>query len=108
MRKIFIYLTIVFLMSCKKGIHHKKADIENRIIDFYTKADAKNYQPIYFGDFDTLENVKGINGESIRITGVIKHGFTASSKLNGIRDYTEEFKVILFKDDIIILPKSYE
>ncbi|PZX57022.1 hypothetical protein LV84_02153 [Algoriphagus ratkowskyi] len=96
----------IFLISCNSSPDYEQ-EIKNKIAEFYSIAEAKEYSPISFSELDTIQNlVDPGNGELIRLTGVIVHEFSAKANNGSIQNYKETFDVTIFKDAIIVLPKE--
>jgi len=101
--KKYLLLGLFFLImiSC-----NTKRDIDNeikeKITEFYTLTEVKDYQPIFYSEFDTIQS-------SISVTrGVIKHTFKARSNNGNLNEFSHTFDVTVFDDVITVIPRGFE
>ena len=98
---------LLIMCSCSKS-RNVDQEIKDRIAAFYKSADVKDYSPISYGSMDTIQNLKDINGNIMKLTGKLEHTFTAKSQMGIQEQYTDTFDITVFKDAVIALPRGYD
>jgi hypothetical protein len=100
-RYLSIGLFALLTISCNSKRDIAK-EIKERIYEFYTFTEVKDYQPISYSDFDTILS-------STTITkGVIEHTFKARSNNGNLHKFSHTFDVTVFDDVITVIPRGFE
>ena len=81
--------------------------IKEKITEFYTVSEAKNYTPISYSDLDTIQNIENLDGSIIRLTAIMTHEFSAKANNGNTLQYSDTFDVTIFKDEVIAIPRGY-
>jgi len=95
---------ILFSCNSEKDYDSK---IKSKISKFYKIAKVKDYKPLKYSDFDTIQNIRDLDGSIIRITGKMTHEFSGRAKNGSINKYIDTFDITIFKDDVIVIPRGY-
>lgn len=95
-------LILIALISGCNNPRNVEKEIEDKIEEFYKTSEAKEYVPISFSKLDTIFS------SEVKTTGTVKHVFQARSKNGVLMGYSEVFYVNIFKDIVIVIPRSFD
>ena len=94
-KSTIFFLFICFLFyGCSEEPSH---EVKKKILAYYEIGNVKDYEPISFSKFDTTF----ISEHTEMIKGTVIHELSASSPNGKIKNYTHEFAVTIFPDQII-------
>ena len=102
-----IAVLIIGLFSCNNPRDIDK-EVKNKITEFYTVLEVKNYKSISYSELDTIDNIINLDSSLIKLTGTIEHTFSANSNNGILNQYTDTFDVAIFENSVYALPRGYE
>ncbi|MCD8421365.1 hypothetical protein LNI94_00475 [Tenacibaculum finnmarkense genomovar ulcerans] len=100
---LLLALITLLVISCNSKRNIDK-EIKEKITEFYTFTEVKDYQPISYSDFDTIHRLSS----GTITTGIIKHTLRARSNNGNINEFSHTFEVTVFDDLITVIPKGFK
>lgn len=111
-RNMMIALSVLLLFACNNFKSNKIEDIdykkiEDKITEFYTYAEAKDYKPVSYSELDIKQEILEPDGTIIRLTAELTHKFYARSNNGSLILYTNIFDIVMFKNEVFAIPRGY-
>jgi hypothetical protein len=103
---ILFLLLIIISLSCNSKRDIDK-EIKKQIAEFYFTSEVKDYKPESYSKLDTIQNIVDPKGNIIRLTAILTHRFYARSNNGDLNQYTDTFDIVIFKKDVIAIPRNY-
>ena len=96
-----ITLLIFFATSCDTKRNVDK-EIKEAISEFYEVGEVKDYEPIFYSDFDTILSTEGMT------KGIILHRFKGRSNNGSLNEFTHTFDVTIWSEGVIAIPRGFD
>jgi hypothetical protein len=111
-RNLLFTLSVLLLFACNNlksnkidDINYKK--IEDKITEFYTYSEVKDYKPISYSELNITEKITKSDGTIIRLKAELTHQFYARNNNGDLVIYTDIFDIVIFENEVIAIPQGY-
>ena len=93
----FVLIFMIISLICSGCSEEPSNRVKKKILAYYEIGNVKDYKPISFSKFDTTFTSE----HTEMIKGTVIHELSARSPNGKIKNYTHEFAVTIFPDQII-------